>query len=64
MLGEDNHILMTYDISTGKWATLPLYRAWGFAMTATNNQLVLVGGIEHGGNRIEVLGVWDAYNKQ
>ena len=61
---NNNYIVMTYDISTGKWATLPPYRAWGFAMTAINNQLVLVGGREHDGDMSKVLGVWDAYNKQ
>ena len=63
-LGSDNkYIVMTYDISTGKWSTLPSYRARDFAMTAINNQLVLVGGRERG-NRIKVLGLWDADNKQ
>ena len=62
--GSDNdYIVMTYDISTGKWATLPPYRAWGFAMTAINNQLVLVGGYEHEINS-KVLGMWDADIKQ
>ena len=61
---DNNYIVMTYDICTGKWATLPPYRAWGFAMTAINNQLVLVGGNEHGGGRSKVVGVWDADNKQ
>ena len=57
--GSDQ-LVMTYDISTGKWATLPPYRAQlGFAMTAINNQLVLVGGIIS-----KVLRVWDADNKQ
>ena len=57
---DNNYIVMTYDISTGKWATLPPYRARAFAMTAINNQLVLVGGYERGDDRIKVLGVWDA----
>ena len=62
---DNNCIVMTYDISTGKWATLPPYRAQGFAMTAINNQLVLVGGYEHdGGGRSKVVGVLDADNKQ
>ena len=60
---DNNYIVMTYDISTGKWATLPPYRAYGFAMTAINNQLVLVGGSEHG-HKNKVVGVWDADNKQ
>ena len=55
--------IMSYDISTGKWDTLPPYRAQDFAMTAINNQLVLVGGREHG-SRSKVVGVWDADNKQ
>ena len=63
-LGSDNnYIVMTYDISTGKWATLPPYRARDFAMTAINNQLVLVGGDEHG-SASKVVGVLDADNKQ
>ena len=62
--GSDNdYLVMTYDISTGKWATLPPYRAWGFAMTAINSQLVLMGGMERL-NQIKVLGVWDADKKQ
>ena len=60
----NNSTVLTYDISTGKWATLPPYRARYFAMTAINNQLVLVGGIEHGGGRSKVVWVWDAHNKQ
>ena len=60
---DNNYIVMTYDISTGKWATLPPYSAYDFAMTSINNQLVLVGGNEHG-DRSKVLGVWDADNKQ
>ena len=61
---DNNYIVMTYEISTGKWATLPPYRTWGFAMTSINNQLVLVGGDEHGGGRSKVVGVLDADNKQ
>ena len=60
----NEYIVMTYDITTGKWATLPPYRAWRFAMTAINNQLVLVGGIKKGGGKSKVVGVWDADNKQ
>ena len=62
---DDNCIVMTYDISTGKWATLPPYRARGFAMTAIINQLVLVGGSESGGAaRRKMLGVWNSDDKQ
>ena len=60
---NDQYTVMTYDISTRKWSTLPPYRAWSFAMTSINNQLVLVGG--HGyGDSSKVLGVWDADVKQ
>ena len=61
---DNNYIVMTYDISTRTWATLPPYRAGGFAMTTINNQLVLVGGEGHGGGSSKVVGVWDADNKQ
>ena len=61
---DNNYIVMTYDISTGKWATLPPYKACDFAMTAINNQLVLVGGREHDSGLSKVVGVWDADNKQ
>ena len=61
---DNDYIVMTYDISRGEWATLPPYRTRGFAMTSINNQLVLVGGEEHGGGSSKVLGVWDAYSKQ
>ena len=60
---NDNYIVMEYDISSGKWAKLPPYRAWGFAMTVINNQLVLVGGREHG-PYCKVLGVWRAESKE
>ena len=40
---DNNYIVMTYNISTGKWATLPPYRAGYFAMTAINNQLGVSG---------------------
>ena len=70
---DNNYIVMAYDISTGKWTTLPPYKARDFAMTAINNQLVLVGGIELGTDEIndlytrgltKVLGVWDADKRQ
>ena len=60
---DDNHIVMVYDISSGKWAKLPPYRTWGFAMAVINNKLVLVGGRkdDHHG---KVLGVWRAESKE
>ena len=60
--GVDNrHIVMTYDISAGKWATLPPYSTCYFAMTAIDNHLVLVGG--QGCDR-KVLGVWSEDSKK
>ena len=61
---DDNYTVMEYDISSGKWAKLPPYRACYFAMTVINNQLVLVGGGEHTGNHSKVLGVWRAESKE
>ena len=60
---DDHSIVMEYDISSGKWAKLPPYRACDFAMTVINNQLVLVGGGGHGGSS-KVLGVWRAESKE
>ena len=58
------HVVMAFDITSGKWTTLPVpYRTYYFTMTAINNQLVLVGGEDHGGYS-KVLGVWGADNKQ
>ena len=60
--GPNEYIVMEYDTSSGKWATLPPYRACYFAMTVIHNQLVLVGGQEHGAES-KVLGVWGAGGK-
>ena len=60
---DDKYIVMEYDISSGKWAKFPPYRACYFAMTAINNQLVLVGGWGHGGYS-KVLCVWRAESKE
>ena len=66
--GEASHdnefIVMTYDISAGKWATLPPYSTHWFAMTAIDNHLVLVGG--QGRDRVssKVLGVWSEDSKK
>ena len=54
---------MTFDITSEKWTTLLPYGTYFFAMTAINNQLVLVGGKDYGGAS-KVLGVWGADNKQ
>ena len=61
--GDKNDVIV-FDITSWKWTTLPPYRTHFFAMTAINNQLVLVGGEDHGGDASKVLGVWGADNKQ
>ena len=62
--GDNDHIVMTYDISAGKWATLPPYSKCRFAMTAIDRHLVLVGGQGCDGVRSKVLGVWSKDNKK
>jgi N-acetylneuraminic acid mutarotase len=59
----DNYTVMEYDTSSGEWTVLPSYRTRDFAMTVINNQLVLVGGYEHGPYS-KVLGVWRAESKE
>ena len=41
---RDDCKVMVYDIQRDTYSTLPQYNAYGFAMTALNNQLVLAGG--------------------
>ena len=60
---DDNYVIMAFDVTYGKWTTLPPYRTCFFAMSTINNQLVLVGGEDHG-SASKVLGVWCADNKQ
>ena len=60
---DDDFTVMEYDISSGKWAKLPPYRACYFAMTVINNQLVLVGGEERY-IYSKVLSVWRAESKE
>ena len=62
--GDNDYIVMTYDISAGKWATLPPYSTRWFAMTAIDNHLVLVGGVGRDGVRSKVLGVWSEDSKK
>ena len=57
--GNNEYIVKTYDISAGKWATLPPYSTRYFAMTAIDNHLVLAGGRGRDGVRIKALGVWN-----
>ena len=62
--GNNEYIVMTYDISAGKWATLPPYSTYYFAMTAIDNHLVLVGGRRPDYVRSKVLGVWSEDSKK
>ena len=62
--GDNEYIVMTYDISAGKWATLPPYSTRWFAMTAIDNHLVLLGGEGRDGVRSKVLGVWSEDTKK
>ena len=59
---SDNYIVMEYATQSGKWAGLPPYRACDFAMTVINNQLLLVGGVEH--TYSKVVGVWRADRRE
>jgi hypothetical protein len=60
---SDYYIVMEYDTSSGEWTELPPYRVYLFAMTAINNQLVLVGGRKHD-HYSKMLGVWRAESKE
>lgn len=55
--------VMGYNISSKTWTMLRKYRARNFAMTAINNQLVLVGGQE-GHHRSKMLGAWKAHTEE
>jgi len=62
----NNYIVMEYNTQSGKWAKWPPYITCDFAMTAINNQLVLVGGWDHGRTCmvIPLLGVWKANQRE
>ena len=62
--GDNEYIVMTYDISAGKWATLPPYSTRYFAMTAIDSDLVLVGGVGRDDVSSKVLGVWSEDSKK
>ncbi len=58
-----DYVVMEYALGSKEWATLPQYRSCYFAMTAINNQLVLIGGREDKGTYSKMLGVWDTDTK-
>ena len=62
-VSENSYIVMEYDTLSGKWSTLPPYRACDFGMAKINNQLVLVGGLEQYSS-IKLLGAWRAESKE
>ena len=64
VVGDNDYIVMTYDISAGKWATLPPYSTHWFAMTAIDNHLVLVGGVGRDGVSSKVVGMWSEDSKK
>lgn len=61
---ESNRIVMEYNPQSGKWSKLPEYKTHGFAMTLMNNQLVLVGGVDHNGQKSKILGTWKADSRE
>ena len=62
--GNENIYVMTFDVRSGRWATLPPYSTHYFAMTAIDNHLVLVGGIRCDRANSKVLGVWRKDSKK
>jgi hypothetical protein len=60
---DDHCIVMEYDTRSGRWTKLQPYRTSYFAKTVIDNQLVLVGGYEHG-HPSKVLGVWRAESRE
>ncbi len=62
--GEDDYIVMAYNIQSGQWHPLPPYSTWGFAMTTINNKLVVVGGRNREGSDSSELGEWQSDSNQ
>ena len=64
---DNEYIVMTYDISAGKWATLPPYSTRWFGVTAIDDHLLLVGGVTdvgRDGSPSKMLGVWSEESKK
>lgn len=58
--GREDQLVMVYDISSDQWNTLPPYQFSWFAMTALNDQLMLVGGVDkHTNKRTNMVGSFD-----
>ena len=58
------NVVMAYNTKSRQWHTLPGYRTKGFAMTAMNNKLVLVGGNIIGFSHSNELGEWQPDSNQ
>ena len=61
---SDCYIVMTYNTRSCKWHQLPPYRAEGFTMVVINNQLVLIGGVDHKYAAVNILSRWDTGSRQ
>ncbi len=59
-----DYVVMTYDIESQEWDTLPAYRARTFAMTNFNNRLLLIGGQRKDGSVSDELGEWQPENER
>ena len=58
--GREDQIMMVYDIGSDQWNTLPPYQFSWFAMTALNDQLMLVGGMDkHTNKQTNMVGNFD-----
>ncbi len=62
--GEDAYIVMTYNILSCQWHTLPPYSTKLFAMTTINNKLVVVGGRNRDDSDSSELGEWQPDSNQ
>ena len=62
--GDNKNIVMAYDVSAGRWATLPPYSTHNFAMSVVDSHLVLVGGKRRDDGFSKVLGVWSEDSKK
>ena len=60
----NNYIVMTYNTRSCKWHQLPPYTAEYFTMVVINNQLVLIGGIDHKHAAVNILHRWGTGSRQ
>ena len=60
----NDYIVMAYDISADKWDTLPPYQTCDSAMTAIDNQLLILGGYGRDSEYSKVVGAWRINSKK